>query len=59
MRGAGQFAVIIGLVSMLVGIYSRWTVIPIRGIEAHAFLQFSQTCFLFAIAVFLQHPSRE
>jgi hypothetical protein len=54
MRGAAQAALVVGVISVIVGIISRVTYEPIQGIEAHAFLQFSQTCFLFAIAVFLR-----
>lgn len=53
MRQAGQVAVWVGLASVVVGIVSRLIYTPVIGIEAHAFLDFAQTCFLFAIAVSL------
>lgn len=43
-------AVIVGVISLIVGIISRLTLTPIV-VEAQAFLQFTQACFLFAIAV--------
>ena len=53
MRQAGKIAIWLGLASLVVGIYSRFTWVPIRGIEAQAFLQFTQACFLFSIAAFM------
>ena len=53
MKKLGQLSLIVGFVTLVVGIYSRLTVMPIRGIEAHAFLDFTQACFLLAIASFI------
>ena len=50
MRQAAQGALVVGLISLVIGIYSRLTVVPIMDIEAQAFLQFTQACFLFTIA---------
>ena len=50
MRQAAQGALVVGLISLVVGVYSRLTVEPMLGIEAQAFLQFTQACFLFTIA---------
>ena len=41
----------VAAVSLIVGIISRLIVKPIMGIEAQAFLQFTQACLLFAIAI--------
>lgn len=57
MKKAGQVAMVIGGVSLLVGIISRALVMPVPpgvyGLEANAFLRFTDTCFLAAIAFFL------
>lgn len=53
MRQAGQIALWVGLASVAVGIISRLTWTPVIGLEAHAFLDFSQACFLFTIATSL------
>ncbi|UCC38717.1 MAG: hypothetical protein JSV96_12945 [Candidatus Aminicenantes bacterium] len=47
--------IIIAVISLILGIISRILVCPfpfgrIHGIEAQAYLQFAQTCLLFAIA---------
>ncbi len=52
MRALGKLSVILGIVSLIIGIGSRWFIEPIQGIEAHAFLSFSQACFLLGIAAF-------
>ena len=51
MRQAAQAAVGLGLVSLLTAVVSRLLVTPVFGIEAHAINEFSQSCFLFAIAI--------
>ena len=51
MRQAAQGALVVGLISLVIGVYSRLTVVPIMNIEAQAFLQFTQACFLLTIAV--------
>lgn len=53
MERIGHFALIIGMVSLVAGIFSRLFVIPLYGIEAHAVIQFAQTCFLLSIAAFV------
>lgn len=42
--------IIVGAIVLIIGIISRLMVKPIMGIEAQAFLQFTQTLLLFAIA---------
>jgi hypothetical protein len=42
--------IIVAAVVLIVGIISRLMVKPIMGIEAQAFLQFTQTLLLFAVA---------
>jgi hypothetical protein len=51
MKGICEAFIIVAVISLIVGIISRLIVEPILGIEAQAFLQFSQTCLLFAIAL--------
>ncbi len=53
MRVIGQAAVLVGIVSLAVGVYSRWVFEPILRLQAHAFLGFAQACFLLAIALFV------
>lgn len=53
MQQAGKLVLWVGVASLVIGIYSRWTRLPIRDIEAQAFLQFTQACFLFSIAAFM------
>jgi len=57
MKKAAQLALGTGGVSLVVGIVSRILVMPIPnslyGLEASAFLQFTNTCFLLAIALLL------
>jgi hypothetical protein len=53
MKKLGQLALLVGFISLIIGMYSRIVIEPIRGIEAHAFLDFTQACFLLAIASFI------
>ena len=43
--------IIVAAIVLIVGVISRLLVKPIMGIEAQAFLQFTQTLLLFAVAV--------
>jgi hypothetical protein len=43
--------IVIAAISLIVGVISRLIVEPIMGVEAQAFLQFTQACLLFAIAL--------
>jgi len=43
--------IIVAAIVLIVGVISRLMVKPIMGIEAQAFLQFTQTMLLFAVAV--------
>lgn len=43
--------IIVAAIVLIIGIISRLMVKPIMGIEAQAFLQFTQTLLLFALAV--------
>ncbi|HID10776.1 MAG TPA: hypothetical protein EYP17_05695 [Candidatus Latescibacteria bacterium] len=40
---------IVALVSLIIGIISRLAMAPIAGLEANAFLRFTNTCLLFAV----------
>jgi len=51
MKKVCEAFLIVAVISLIVGIISRLLVEPIIGIEAQAFLQFTQTCLLFAIAI--------
>ena len=52
MRKVCEAFVIVAVISLILGIISRLMVKPLFfGIEAQAFLQFTQTCLLFAIAI--------
>ena len=58
MRGLAWLSILVGIVSLIIGIISRAVATPVpiptgTGIEAQAFLQFTNTCFLFAIAMAL------
>ena len=43
--------IIVAAIVIIIGIISRLMVKPIMGIEAQAFLQFSQAMLLFAVAI--------
>lgn len=43
--------IIVAAIIIIIGIISRLMVKPIMGIEAQAFLQFSQAMLLFAVAI--------
>ncbi len=51
MRKICEAFIIVAVISLVVGIISRLLVKPFFGIEAQAFLQFTQTCLLFAVAI--------
>lgn len=57
MKKIAVTAMIIGMVSLIAGIISRVMVTPLTivpgGLEANAFLAFTNTCLLFAIALTL------
>lgn len=54
MKMVSDIAIVIGVISVVVGVISRWTVAPVAGVEAHAFLDFSAVCLLLAIALLLR-----
>jgi len=51
MRKLCEAFIVVAAVSLVVGLISRLMVKPILGIEAQAFLQFTQACLLFAVAI--------
>ena len=58
MKAIINIALIVALVSLVVGIISRVTLIPVPlspgiGIKASSFLAFTNTCIFFAIALIL------
>ena len=52
---SGKIILIVGIVSMIVAIISRITMIPLppANVEAGALLNFASTCFLLSIALSL------
>ncbi len=53
MKTIGHFALLLGMLSLVLGIASRLSVVSIAGMEVGALLQFAQTCFLLTIAISL------
>ncbi len=51
MRKICEAFIVVAAISLIVGVISRLIVEPIMGIEAQAFLQFTQACLLFAVAL--------
>ncbi len=51
MRKICEALIVVAAISLVLGIVSRLIVQPFIGIEAQAFLQFTQACLLFAIAI--------
>lgn len=54
MNKAPDILIVLAAVSMVVGVMSRLTMIPIAGIFASAFLTFAGVCLLMAIALILR-----
>ncbi|MFC1658781.1 hypothetical protein ACFL1D_05305 [Candidatus Omnitrophota bacterium] len=59
MKAVANIVLIVAVVSLVLGIYSRLTLNPLpfapgKGIEAQAFLQFTNTCLLIAIALMVK-----
>ena len=55
MKALAGIALVVAIISIIVGIISRLTLIPVPpvGIEAHAIFQFANTCLLLAITLLL------
>ncbi len=53
MKAIGTAALWVGILSLVVGGVSRILLMPLRGIEAHAFLGLAQACLLVSIAISL------
>ena len=55
MKSIAAVALAIGIISLVVGIVSRFTLVPLPpvNIKAHAILQFTNTCLLLSIALLL------
>ncbi|MDP3786530.1 MAG: hypothetical protein Q8R05_03155 [Candidatus Omnitrophota bacterium] len=51
MKNLAVASIIVGIISLVVGIYSRVIFEPVYGLEAKAFLGFTGACLLFAIAL--------
>jgi len=54
MKKLADIAIIIAVISVVVGIISRLTLKPVAGIFANAFLNFAGVCLLLAIALLLR-----
>lgn len=64
MKALAYLSLLAGVVSVIAGAYSRLTVTPLpialgKGVEAHSFLAFADTCLLFAIALTLMEILRK
>ncbi len=59
MKAIAYIAIAVAAISLVAGIISRYTVTPLPivqgGIEAHAFLAFTNTCLLIAVTFILLH----
>ena len=58
MKAIANIALVVAAISLIVGIISRLTLVPVpiapgKGIEAQAFLAFTNTCLLIAITLTL------
>lgn len=57
MRNIAYIAIVIGGISLITAIVSRFTSVPVAlapgGIEAHGLISFTNTCLLVAIALIL------
>lgn len=54
LRDIANFAIVLAILSIFTGVLSRLMVVPVpiaNGIEAQSFLDFANTCLLFAIAL--------
>jgi len=51
MKNLAVASVVIGIISLVVGIYSRLILEPVYGLEARAFLGFAGVCLLLTIAL--------
>lgn len=51
MKNLAVASIVVGIISLVVGVYSRLIYKPIYGVEAKAFLGFTGVCLLFAIAL--------
>ena len=54
MKKLADVIIVIGVVSMVFGIISRFTMTPVKGIFASAFLEFAGVCMLLAIALLVR-----
>ena len=58
MKTIASLAIVVGVISLVVGIISRLTLTPVAiipgGLEAQAFLTFANTCFLLAVILKLK-----
>ena len=53
MKNVGYLSLLVGLVSLVLGIASKLFVLSIGGMESSVLMQFAQTCFLLTIAISL------
>ncbi len=53
MKTISHFALLLGMVSLVLGVATKLSVLSIGGMDTHALLQFAQTNFLLTIAIAL------
>jgi hypothetical protein len=53
MKTIGYLALLVGMLSLVLGVGSQLSFVSIAGMEGHALLQYAQTCFLLSIAITL------
>ena len=58
MKNIASIAILVAAISLTIGLISRLFVLPMpitpgKGVEAHAFLEFANTCLLISIALTL------
>lgn len=54
MKKLADVVIIVAVISIVVGIISRITLVPVAGVFANAFLQFAGVCLLLAIALLIR-----
>ena len=53
MQQLGKTALVVGVVSLVLGAGSRLTATPILGVESYAIVEFAKVCFVLSVAASL------
>ena len=53
MQQLGKTALVVGVVSLVLGVGSRLTTTPIVGVESYAIVEFAKVCFVLSVAASL------